>query len=146
MQIVKKLCGVIVGSVFLLSACAFAQMDIQENQDIGQAAVTRVFDAYSRYSLAGFEAVVSENFAPLRGEFMETVDTAAASQQAVMFDFSIDQALLTGSRLAVTFKWYKKFTIPGVSGQQKAQGTAEFIFAREDGQWKLATIRGDNPF
>ncbi|MBU1044058.1 MAG: hypothetical protein KJ915_06630 [Candidatus Omnitrophica bacterium] len=141
----QNLLFVILGIVLFCST-VFAVIDDQQEQEIGKAAVNQVFSAYSNYSLGGFDAVVSDGFMPLRSEFMNRVDVSAINQQTVEFNVSIDQVLVSEQKMSVMCKWYKKFTVSGIPGQQKNQGSSELIFKLEDEQWKLISISGDNPF
>jgi len=146
MNILKKSLILIVSGLFLLSGISYAQVDVQQDMDAGKASVNKIFSTYSNYSKLEFESIISNDFMPVRSEFMNSVDTAAVNQQAVEFDFSIQQDIILDQKMAVRFEWNKKFTIAGTPGQQKAQGKSQLVFQKEEDQWKLIKISGDNPF
>lgn len=146
MQRLKKIFILILVGLGFCAPVSFAQIDLQEDMGIGQAAVQKIFDIYRDYSKDGFEALVSEDFIPVRSEFMNMVDTNAAAEQAVEFDFSISQVLILNKKMAVMLRWYKKFTTSAIAGQQQSQGDSELIFSLEGEQWNFVTINGDNPF
>ena len=89
MNILKKSLILIVSGLFLLSGISYAQVDVQQDMDAGKASVNKIFSTYSNYSKLEFESIISNDFMPVRSEFMNSVDTAAVNQQAVEFDFSI---------------------------------------------------------
>ncbi len=147
MYILKNFLLLMVVALFSWTSFSYAQVDVQQdNMDTGKTAVNKIFNTYSNYLRGKFEDIVSENFMPVRSEFMDKVDASAINQQAVEFDFSMEQDIIVSQKMVVKCKWNKKFTIAGTPGQQKVQGESELIFQKEDDQWKLIKISGDNPF
>ncbi|MFH1061841.1 MAG: hypothetical protein V1747_03015 [Candidatus Omnitrophota bacterium] len=141
----KRLLFILFGLIFFCPA-ALSQIDIQQELDTGATAVNKIFNMYSSYSQAGFDSVVSNDFMPLRSEFMSKVDASAVNEQALEFNVSVDQVLILEKKMAVMCQWYKKFTVSKTPGQQKTQGKSELIFQLEGDQWKLVKLNGDNPF
>ncbi|BBD09519.1 hypothetical protein [Desulfovibrio ferrophilus] len=109
-----------------------------------RAAVQDLLDAYANGPMMAFADQISQDFLPLRADFLNQVDTAKSIDQAVQFEFFVNQVLMKNQTMAVTVSWNKKAQTS--AGQTMDQGRTEFVFHAENGLWKLSQTRGDNPF
>lgn len=116
--------------------------DHGDNQ--ARTAVQELLDAYAAGSRAGFADLVSEDFSPMRQDFLNNMDQATRTEQAVQFEFFVNQVQLKAQTMAVTVRWNKKAQT--AAGQTMREGHTVFVFTAEDGLWKLTQTRGDNPF
>jgi len=139
------LAAALVLTLALCAACAGPLAQPADHAD-GQArsAVANLFAAYASGPMAGFADLVASDFAPGRDEFLTRVDSARQREQAVEFQFWVDQVLMRASAMAVSTTWTRKGQT--ASGQTMRQGQTEFVFHAEGGRWMLSQTRGDNPF
>ncbi len=112
----------------------------------GAAAVSAIINAYRGSFPGKFDALVSEEFAPNRFELTNRVEQASTEKTILNFDFSIDQSIMKGDRLAVIFDWTRTFIPKGSAAQTKDSGTTNFVFAKEAGIWRLVRMSGADIF
>ncbi|MBU1002713.1 MAG: hypothetical protein KKE73_09330 [Proteobacteria bacterium] len=130
--------------LWVAPACATGPALHTDHEDQARAAVQELLNAYAGGSRAGFAHLVSQDFSPQRQDYLNRMDQAARSEQAVQFEFFVEQVLIKDQTMTVTVRWNKKAQT--AAGQTKTDGLTVFVFGAENGLWKLTQTRGDNPF
>ncbi|MEI6437367.1 MAG: hypothetical protein WCO69_01300 [Candidatus Omnitrophota bacterium] len=117
-----------------------------DDREQAEKLLVGIFDIYRNYSRDTFSALVSENFAPARAEFIDTAEKDYAAGAVLELNFFIDQVLPAGKKLAIQFKWEKKTKPGNLDHPILRKGFAQFMFENVKGKWLLGQVIGNSPF
>ncbi|MEI8348907.1 MAG: hypothetical protein WCI77_02040 [Candidatus Omnitrophota bacterium] len=113
---------------------------------LADSLLTKVFSVYQNYTRDGFERLVSQDFNPIRSEFIDTVEKSFYAGNILEMHCFTDKALLSSDKLSVNFKWQKKMLPYGTKEVALLTGAANFVFKHENGSWRIYQVSGDSPF
>lgn len=106
----------------------------------------KLFDAYRGFSRPGFEALVSDDFRPIRAKFISDADNRAHEGAVLDMQYSLNEVWTQKNRIIVAFNWEKKTYPAGAASPVLSRGRARAVFVYSAETWKLRSISGNNPF
>lgn len=118
----------------------------QEEFALARDLIDQVFSGYINYNREEFSNLLSLKFSPGRSEFLNAVEASSYKGDIEEISYFVDQVLIKGGLLSVTFKWEKKAKDYNTAESSNSKGKAEFVFEKEAGSWLLSQVKGDNPF
>lgn len=126
--------------------CAQEKIAFEDARPVAQELMDRLFSGYRNYSRPEFEALVAEDFRPLRVRFLSDIESNVHGGRVLGLDYFIDKVLTAKNRLVVIFRWEKKTVPAGGEGPVLSRGKARAVFGMKKGVWKLLSMGGNNPF
>ncbi|MDD4956807.1 MAG: hypothetical protein PHH49_02835 [Candidatus Omnitrophica bacterium] len=116
------------------------------DRELGEELVSRVIDAYENFTISGFLAVVSNDYAPDRMQLANSVAESYYDSIVLGMDHFMDKVSREGDTIALGFKWQKTVQDKDAGNSVMTEGVSTFVFKKEKGEWKLTRLLGDNPF
>ncbi len=148
----------IVGVVFLVTSCSSVPLE-QRSQPfspgtamgeeifrLGEEQVGRVIAVYRGFTRQSFEGIVNGRFVPLRSDFINQAERTSSAGNIVSFEYFVENAMMRRNKLVVGFTWEKTTQPYGSSSPVLSRGKAQMVFVKQNGDWQLQRISGDNPF
>lgn len=108
--------------------------------------VREMFGAYQYFNRPAFEDRVSDDFRPLRTQFVSDVHNSARSGMVLEMHYVLNEVWTKKDKLIAAVKWEKKSYPAGAKAPVLRRGQARMVFVDQNGAWKLQQVGGNNPF
>ena len=116
------------------------------HREEGYSAVTAIIDAYKSNFPGQLEALVSNDYVPSKQEFVNSLEQSAIDKTIINIEISVNTAILKGDKMAVDFHWDRTYMPKGSATQTMDSGTTNFVFVKEEEQWHLLQVSGEDIF
>jgi hypothetical protein len=117
----------------------------KDEYTLGKSLLVDIFSAYRNYTRGSFDEFVSRDFSPIRSDFINGVERGFYAARQIDLYPIVDSVVTTGDLMSVTFHWEKKVSTYAKGDYKNLTGSAEYVFRKESGAWKIYQVKGDDP-
>ena len=133
------------GPVFSAGRLEQPQAPVADERALASQLLEKDLQALVMFSRMDFDLRIDKGFIPDRAAFLNDTENACISERPQGIDFTLNEVLVSGDKLAVSLHWMKK--VVDASGQPLLrEGDAHIVYVQRDGVWLIYQVSGDSPF